>query len=213
MRKKRYFIGCFNKSVILTYIGVILSFLGMMISLSVDIGNKYVSLNRVMIILILVGLCDTFDGVIARRCKRNDTQKQFGMQIDSLCDVISFGVFPVIILYSFTSDIINNIILLVISILYIIAIVTRLAWFNIHHEEKTFIGVPVTYIALVMPFVQLVMYTDKFNIKVLSIPITMIIMSIAYILNIKIPKLNKKAYIGIGILAIIFITIFTILGV
>ena len=213
MNKRRYFIGCFNKSVILTYIGVLLSFLGMQISLNANVDNRYAALNRVMIILILVGLCDTFDGVIARRCKRNDIQKQFGVQIDSLCDVISFGIFPVIILYSFKTDIISNIIITAISILYIITIVTRLAWFNINHNEKTFIGVPVTYIALVMPFIQLITCNVNYNIRTLSIPITMLIMSIAYILNIKIPKLNKKAYIAIGVLAIIFITLFIVLGV
>lgn len=213
MNKRRYFIGCFNKSVILTYIGVLLSFLGMQISLNASTDNEYIALNKVMIILILVGLCDTFDGVIARRCKRNNIQKQFGVQIDSLCDVISFGIFPVIILYSFKTDIISNIIITAISILYIIAIVTRLAWFNINHNEKTFIGVPVTYIALVMPFIQLITCNVNYNLRTLSIPITMSIMSIAYILNIKIPKLNKKAYIEIGVLAIIFITLFIVLGV
>ena len=49
-------------------------------------------------ILGMSGLLDTFDGKVARTKKnRTEDQKRFGIQIDSLCDIVCFGVCPVII--------------------------------------------------------------------------------------------------------------------
>ena len=51
--------------------------------------------------LALSGLCDMFDGKIARRkIDRTDDEKCFGIQIDSLCDMVCFGAFPILLAYS-----------------------------------------------------------------------------------------------------------------
>ena len=73
------FIGKYNKSVILTYIGVAFAFSGMAFAL-------YERLPAAMLCLIAAGICDLFDGAAARRCKRDETAKEFGVQIDSLAD-------------------------------------------------------------------------------------------------------------------------------
>ena len=86
---KKYFIGFYNKSIILTYIGICISIFGM-----VHVNN----LDIAMVCLILSGVCDLFDGKIARMCKRNDLEKKFGIEIDSLADVISFLILPCVIL-------------------------------------------------------------------------------------------------------------------
>ena len=71
-------IGKWNKSVILTYIGLSLSILGIaLIALKVEL--KYA-----MICFIFAGVCDMFDGTIARRCKRTKEEKAFGIELDSL---------------------------------------------------------------------------------------------------------------------------------
>ena len=95
-REKKLFIGCFNKSVILTYIGVIFALAGIFILIDLQEAEQ---VNLVMSCLIISGLCDLFDGFIARKCNRNETQKAFGVQIDTLCDIISFVIFPSIFLY------------------------------------------------------------------------------------------------------------------
>ena len=47
------------------------------------------------------GLCDMFDGKVARtKANRTEDEKRFGIQIDSLCDVVCFGAFPMILCYS-----------------------------------------------------------------------------------------------------------------
>ena len=48
---------------------------------------------------VLCGVTDMFDGKVASTMKRNEAEKAFGIQIDSLCDLISFGVLPLAIGY------------------------------------------------------------------------------------------------------------------
>ena len=74
-------IGYYNYSVILTYIGLASAVYGMVQAMSYN--------PRVAILCLMVcGLCDAFDGAIARTCKRTEDEKSFGMQIDSLCDLL-----------------------------------------------------------------------------------------------------------------------------
>ena len=65
------FIGKYNKSVIVTYIGACLSIIGIYLTLNENISDA-------IICLIFAGICDLFDGIIARMCKRDDVEKEFG---------------------------------------------------------------------------------------------------------------------------------------
>ena len=146
------FIGVYNLSVVLTYLGLCFSVIGMVLAF---LG--YVP--AAVMCLILSGVCDLFDGTVARACKRTEREKKFGIQIDSLADTVSFGVFPVVlgICMGFTSRM--NII---IYIIYVLAAVIRLAYFNVLAEEKKLLpkkaqeacyyGLPVTSIAIILPF-------------------------------------------------------------
>ena len=84
------FIGKYNKSVILTYIGITLAVCGIIFSFLGNISNA-------MICLIFSGICDLFDGKIARLCKRDEQEKEFGKQIDSLADVFLFLALPCVL--------------------------------------------------------------------------------------------------------------------
>lgn len=60
-------------------------------------GHPYLG----MFFLLFSGLCDTFDGKVARSKKDRTTQmKKFGIQIDSLSDLIAFGMLPACIGYT-----------------------------------------------------------------------------------------------------------------
>ena len=50
--------------------------------------------------LIASGICDLFDGAVARKIKRTQIAKEFGVQLDTVVDAVSFGVAPIIIVYS-----------------------------------------------------------------------------------------------------------------
>lgn len=144
---KKGFIGIYHPSVVLTCAGLGFTVAGIGAAFSGGI-------SAAMILLVLAALCDMFDGVVARRFKRTDREKAFGIQIDSIVDVCSFCVFPVCLLFQLAGQ---GIVTCVVAILYAIGAVERLAWFNITTEENPdrFVGLPVIYSALVLPLVYL----------------------------------------------------------
>ena len=70
-------IGFYNYTVILTYVGMLSGFMGIVSAWS---GN----LKMALLCLIFAGVCDMFDGKIASTMKRTKQEKRFGVQIDSL---------------------------------------------------------------------------------------------------------------------------------
>ena len=120
-------LGVYDYTVILTYISLWISIGGMMLSLN---GH----LDLAVLCLALSGLCDMFDGKIARTKKdRTEIEKRFGIQIDSLCDIVCFGVGPAIICYCMGM---NGIVGVLILMFYVLAGLIRLAWFNVSEEIR-----------------------------------------------------------------------------
>lgn len=175
-------IGYYDYTVVLTYLSMLSATTGVMLCLN-DIGHPYLG----MFFLMFCGLCDAFDGKVARTKKnRTDSMKKFGIQIDSLSDLVAFGVLPACIgiamlrssiefltfphlkfLHQHLADksTIIKIILTVIAVFYALAAMVRLAYFNVIEEErqetetgvrKTYIGLPVTSSALVFPTILLI---------------------------------------------------------
>ena len=78
-------IGFYNYTVIVTYLGVALSIVGMALASN----GRY---EYAVLCLALAGACDTFDGKIARSMKNRTKEMEiFGVQLDSLCDMVCFG--------------------------------------------------------------------------------------------------------------------------
>ncbi len=205
-------IGCYNKSVYLTYIGMLLSLFGIMYLLN---NVEMESINRfdiAMVCLIIAGICDLFDGVIARKCKRNELEKAFGVQIDTLVDIISFLAFPSVMLVMFNKVTYGEKwFTYVIVMFYVLCGVIRLAWFNIHvNGEKTkyYTGLPVTYIALITPIFYALTKFAKINIFVISFNIILVAVGILFVLNVKIKKPTGIWYLIFSLLAVA-----TILGI
>ena len=104
-------------------------------------GNLAIAANLILASFILDGL----DGRVARITK---TTSDFGAQYDSLADVVSFGVAPSIFLYQwFLKDVnflINSWLELgvIISSLYLVSVLLRLARFNVSKSNDFFIGLP-----------------------------------------------------------------------
>ena len=86
-------LGVYDYTVILTYISLMVSIGGMLFSLNGDC-------RMALVCLAISGLCDMFDGKVARTKKdRTEAEKRFGIQIDSLADIVCFGVSPAILCY------------------------------------------------------------------------------------------------------------------
>ena len=89
-----------NYTVVLTFISLSSAIVGMGFSFDfIRAGDRPVYFS--IICLLICGLCDAFDGRIARRKKdRTLSEIRFGIQLDSLCDIVCFGVLPCCIGYA-----------------------------------------------------------------------------------------------------------------
>lgn len=146
------FIGKWNKSVILTYVGMVFSLLGM--ALAMD-GRFNLSVQC----LIMAGLCDLFDGPVARSFKRTSEEKAFGVEIDSLVDAVNFIAFPAVILMTYTAEEDFAVKPVAVAVLAVFTVcgIARLAYFNMMTKEKKdsgpishYRGLPVTYTAMIL---------------------------------------------------------------
>lgn len=144
-------LGFYNVSVILTYLSLVFASLG--IAFSLQGGER--SVFGALLCLMFSGLCDMFDGAVAQKCKRNEEEKMFGVQIDSLCDLIAFGVLPACIALNLAG---GNAFSRVAATLIMLSSVIRLGYFNVQEiardksmKRKTYTGVPVTLISIFLP--------------------------------------------------------------
>ena len=93
-----------------------------------------------LIMIIVAAFCDVMDGLVARWLRCNS---DFGKQLDSLADVVSFGVAPAfLILLSNLSDV--GWIGVAVTIVFIACGALRLARFNLLAPSKGFVGMPIT---------------------------------------------------------------------
>lgn len=144
-------IGFYNYTVILTYISLLSGVCG--IWLSID-GHPLLA----MLCLLFCGLCDMFDGRIARTKKdRTASEQKFGIQLDSLCDIVCFGAFPAINVIVWCQ---NAWYAYPVGAFYVLAGVIRLAYFNVMEEERqesgnrthlVYAGLPITTAAMIFP--------------------------------------------------------------
>lgn len=198
-------IGFYNYSVILTYIGLASSVYGIT---QIIEGHESVA----FLCLLFSGICDLFDGKIARTKKnRTEQEKVFGIQIDSLCDLVCFGVFPAVIGYSYHSIYPLR---LTASIMIVLCAVIRLGYFNVVEEERQrqttenrteYQGLPVTTVAIILPL----LYLGKHNIPISIFPYIfhgfMILISLLFILKINVKKLSVKGILILFTMGVIII--------
>lgn len=199
------FIAKWNKSVILTYVGLIFTIVGIYICLTTQ------NILHALSCLMVSGVCDLFDGMVARKCKRTKEEKLFGIQLDSLVDTACFVAFPIIILITLGLNKWYHI--LALSIFGICGI-ARLAHFNVVAEAKKgepvqyYTGLPVTAIAMSLPLLYLFKYCLPTNIFLIMISIMTIVIGFLNILTIKVKKPKGIAYPILAIMAIVMLVLF-----
>ena len=236
-------IGVYDYTVILTYLSLLAGCTGTIIAMS-GVGHPYIG----MFLMLFAGLCDGFDGRVARTKKnRSSLEQKFGMQIDSFSDLISFGLLPAAIGMSMLrhnerlsdlhelpeswldpatamahTDLYRGV-LIIIALIYILAAMIRLAYFNATEEEREkeirengvayFTGLPVTSAAIVFPMVLLLHYIPRFD---LSVPyfIVMMVMACLFVGRFKIRKPGRKGvWIMVGIGFAEFVTFMILMSV
>lgn len=199
-------VGFYNYTVLLTYFGVVSAILG--------IGFAAAGDPKLAVVCLMVsGFCDLFDGTVARTRERTVPEKKFGIQIDSLADLICFGVLPVAIGHAVG---LTRWYEMAPLSLYTLAALIRLAYYNVTEDELQnekkqkrthYEGMPVTTAALLFPMLFTVepFMGDGFRYLYLG---WALLIATAFLVKIKVKKLGM---IGMCAAALVGATVLVLL--
>lgn len=199
-------LGYYNRSVILTYIGLVSAVVGCRFAM---LGQELSAVGC----LLACGICDLFDGPIARATKRSKEAQVFGIQIDSLCDLVSFGVLPAIILCGVNSSPVHT----AVAALFVLAAVIRLGYFNVHEqirqettsEDKSASrGLPVTFSAWIIPAAFALRPLFGFKWFPLFLMLVMLAVAVLFVLDFQIRKPKRKCLLYVaGCLCVVLLAV------
>lgn len=147
--------------------------------------------------IILAGIFDSLDGMMARLTK---SSSQFGVEIDSLSDVVSFGAAPAFLVYKLSLYQLDVWGIIISSLLMILGGI-RLARFNVTlvgFDKEYFSGLPIpasafTIVSFILTFMTRSNTLEGFSATVL--PYLVILVSLIMVSNIKydtFPKFTTK---------------------
>ena len=151
-----------------------------------------------IIAIIFAGLIDGLDGRIARLIKGTS---KVGKELDSLTDVISFGVAPSFIMYFWSLNNLGKFGWLL-CLIYVVCVALRLARFNVNSNEEPswkdnfFEGVPSPAggILVLMPLILSLSEFDFFTINY-NILVPVFFISVSFLLISKLPTYSLKKII------------------
>ncbi len=132
------------------------------------------------LLLFLAVVFDVLDGKIAGLMHQKNL---FGKQIDSMSDLVSFGVAPALLFYSLSSP---GMLGIIVALFFVACGMLRLARYNIS-EEAGFEGVPITVNGVLFPLLFLLF--SRFPESLNYWPIIFLIQSVLMISTVKISRL------------------------
>ena len=194
-------VGYYNRSVYLTYLGLAASVFGMTLAVKGRMGAA-------LSCLLFSGLCDMFDGTVAQHTPRSDAEKKFGIQIDSLCDVICFCAFPALMSFTLGAQ---SVWALLAMAFFVTCGVIRLGYFNVQEEMRqqqtsekrtSYRGLPVTTTALIFPFAVIVFRYISVPLE-WALPLLLAAVGMAFVADMAVVKPQGKAkllLLGAGLL-------------
>jgi CDP-diacylglycerol---serine O-phosphatidyltransferase len=192
------FLGVYNLPTVLSFTALVLGMASCILSFNGHLGYA-------LVCLIWAGICDLFDGFVARKFELSEHEKAFGAQIDSINDAVNFGAAPAMIaLHSGFNAPLDYFILTV----YCCAAAMRLGYFNVvglkgEGTIKYYTGLPVTFSALIFPLVYLVNFTADCHVYTLVVRAAYAIVAFLFVLKVPIPKPKGIFYVIFPALALI----------
>lgn len=180
-----------------------------------------------LIMLMISGLCDLFDGLVARRLTRDDQQREFGGRLDSLVDGCAFGFAPSVMLYC--AGMSGPVEILLLAALPI-CVVWRVAYFevvglqtdppkagpdgdeqNASLSPRYYTGLPATYVALVLPLAATLGFAGETWFR-WGVGSTVLLLSVAMVSTVRFRKPGGLAYAGFLLLAIVMTFVLSVYG-
>lgn len=174
-------------------------------SISLALENHYVSAAWFIFLALI------FDGLDGRVARLTNTTSHFGVEFDSLADVVAFGVAPALLLYLYVGHEYGRI-GIVVSALFIIFGAVRLARFNVttaRIEPSVFIGLPIPTAAIMVSIGILLLehYSAIVSLKIGLLPLA-VALSILMVSNIRYPsfkKINFKTFHFVRFLTLVIV--------
>lgn len=205
-------IGFYDYTVILTYISLISSVFGM-------VQTYHGHYKLAIFCLAFSGICDAFDGRVARTKKnRTEDEKNFGIQLDSLCDVICFGIYPAWLCYMLG---VRNWPGYLLMFFYCTCAVIRLAFFNVLEAKrqqtqgganKIYRGLPVTSIAFILPLFFWLQFLLSDLAFLALLHLMLLVVGFLFVLDFELPKPDLRTILilsAILAVTVAFIFVFT----
>ena len=196
--------GVFLVPATITSIGLLSGFYSM-----VSAVTGHFEVAAVMIIIAFV--CDGLDGRVARASR---TSSQFGVEYDSLSDVVAFGVAPAMLAFSWALKPIGSLGIGVAG-LFVLCSALRLARFNVQTasaDKSRFVGLPVPGAAIMISGLSLAYSYFELDsprtLCTLMVPITLalggLMISRVPYPSFKTVKLEKRAQVELVIAMMVF---------
>ena len=157
----KHFVGYWHYGVILTYLSLALSICGICFAAAAGGPRRD---DIAAFFLLLAGLCDAFDGMVAKTRKhRSHNDKLIGMNIDSLSDMVSFGVAPIMVGVAMGM---TRWYYCIVYIFFALCGLVRLAYYDVSEVNRlndptstrrdNYEGLPITNVSLALPVFYLV---------------------------------------------------------
>ncbi len=163
--------------------------------------------------ILLAAIFDGMDGKVARL---TGTSSKFGVELDSLADVIAFGVAPGVLLYVWALRPFGKLGWLA-AFIYVICGALRLARFNVQVatvESRRFVGMPIPGAACIVATCVLLFYElggtgtiKKFSMVVLVFLLAFLMVSNVKYFSLKDPELFKRQPFIMLVLAIVLLIV------
>lgn len=183
-------IGFYDYTMVLTYLNLLFAIFGM----SQSMNGHY---TAAVVCLLISGLCDAFDGAVARTKKdRTADEKEYGIQLDSLCDAVSFGVAPAFLCYYLG---VRGIFGVMILAAFCLNGVIRLAFFNMLETKrqktesgctKFYRGLPITSTSIILPITYCLRWILPESFFGVLLHIVVCVTAFLFVLDFQIPKFD-----------------------
>jgi len=157
--------------------------------------------------LIWAVLFDWCDGIIARRMKgRADVYRDFGGQLDSMIDIVSFGILPAVLLLSYGEF---SFWFLPGAFVIVATCAIRLSYFNVFGliDDSTYMGLALDNNAIILSFIFL--FSDFFSQTIFSVTLYLLCMllSACNLAPIRTPKLTGRKWFYVLIVYTVVLTL------
>ena len=159
------------------------------------------------ILIILAVIADGLDGAIARAMEYG----VLGENLDSLADVISFGLAPAVIAYAILAPQYHYLVC-VVSGAFLACGILRLARFNAISAKDGFVGLPITTSGLSVALYVLVFHDMEWQFFSHGLLAAMSILALLMISRVYYPKIRNIKYLGLAAILMIIVVLLFYLG-